>query len=190
MIQFHTSEIEKQIGYRVQTILSDPDLLSVFKEFGAEIFRRSSVFHGLRQFLTEEGVVGGVAFEVGTWNALTSVVLSRFFDQVVTVDIAHNEEKHRVLAHLGIRNVQCIDIVDNEHKARIARDTKFDFAYLDGNHADDTNLDWDLTKKCGRVLFQECWPFQQPVFNLVHSLPSHQVSYGGMGLALWDGSKK
>lgn len=183
-MQYWTAEMEKQVGDRVQTVLGDPDLLAVFQEFGHESLRRSSVFHGLRKFLADQKVRGGTCFEIGTWNALTSVVLSRFFDQVITVDIAHNELKHKVLAHLGITNVKCIDIDDNNGKAVAAR-ASFDFAYLDGNHADDTELDWALTRHCGRVLFHEAWPHQEKVWKLLHQLPREEVAWNGNGLALW-----
>lgn len=184
-MQFWTSEIEKQVGARVQTVLDDPYLLAAYSRFGAEALRRSSVFHGLGRFLAEQEIIGDRCFEIGTWNALTSVVLSRHFREVVTVDIEHRAMKHEVLRHLGITNVRCIDISSNYEKRRIADGLDFDFAYLDGNHADDTPDDWAMTQKCGRVLFHEVWPFQPPVWELVNSLPRDEVVTGGMGLALW-----
>jgi hypothetical protein len=86
---------------------------------------------------------------------------------------------------LGIKHVECYDIEDNVAKRKIADRTTFDFAYLDGNHADDTAADFEMTKKAGRILFHEAWPFQPPVWNLLHSLPAHEVRYNGCGLALW-----
>lgn len=177
--------MEKQVGDRLQIVMTDPDLLEIFKQFGGAPFRRSSVFHGLGRFLKECGVSGQRCFEVGTWNGLTAVVLSRFFDEVVTVDIAHNSLKHKVIKHLGITNIRCIDIADNKEKAEIAKSLTFDFAYLDGDHANDTESDFALVKKCGRVLFHEVWPFQPPVWELVHSLSPERVTHGGAGLALW-----
>ncbi len=185
MLQYWTSEMEKQVGERVQILLADPNLTRVYERFGIGPFRRSSVFHGLGKFLRQSEVAGGVCFEVGTWNGLTAVVLSRFFEKVVTVDIAHNALKHEILKHLGITNVECIDIRDNAHKAQVVKKTDFDFAYLDGDHAHDTETDFELVKHCGNVLFHECWPHQKPVFDLVQSLPDAEVSYGGAGLALW-----
>jgi hypothetical protein len=190
-VQFWTSEIEKQVGHRVQIILEDPYLMRVFQVFGAEALRRSSVFHGLDAFMKSSGVRGDVCFEIGTWNALTSVVLSRYFREVVTVDLARysNPTKLDVLKKLGITNVRCVDIADNTEKQRVAERLKFDFSYMDGNHADDTGLDWEICQRGKRVLFHEVWPFQPPVWQLVHSLPPHQVTHNGMGLALWDGTK-
>ena len=188
-IQTWTRDAEKQVGQRVQTILESPLLLSVYQRFGAGVFRRSSVFHGLERMLREHDISGSTCFEVGTWNGLTAVVLSQFFDRVVTVDIANNKIKHAIIAHCGIANIECVDIVDNAGKGPILRGLDFDFAYLDGNHAEDTELDFSMTKRCGRVLFHECWQFQSPVWSLVHSLPAHQVVHGGCGLALWDASR-
>lgn len=188
--QMWTSNMEKQVQDRVQTILTDPMLLSLHQRFGGDIFRRSSVFHGLGKFLRQQNVKGKVCFEIGTWNALTSVVLSRHFEKVVTIDIVSTKMKHKVLDHLGITNVECIDIESNADKPGVIEGREFDFAYLDGDHANDCELDWDLTKHCGRVLFQEVWPHQSPVWELVRSLPEYQMAFGGVGLALWDGSRQ
>lgn len=188
-VQQWTSDMEKQVGDRLNTVMCDPQLLSVYQRFGGEVFRRSSVFHGLSKILSDNDVRGKTCFEVGTWNGLTSVVLSKFFDRVVTIDIAHNQQKHDIIEHLGITNIECIDIPDNSAKAGIIAGLDFDFAYLDGDHANDTEKDWELTKHCGRVLFHEVWPFQSPVWELVHSLDQGNVTYGGYGLAIWNDGK-
>lgn len=190
-MQLWSEAIEKQVGDRVQMLLSDPYLFEAYREFGAEIVRRSSVFHGLNRFLTERGVRGKRCFEVGTWHGLTAAVLSRYFDEVVTVDIAHQPLKHQVLRHLGINNVICIDIIDNADKAQVwKRQGPFDFAYLDGDHANDTMADFDLVKGCGRVLFHEAWPWQESVHSLTMAvLPRAEMTHNGMGLALWDSTR-
>jgi len=171
-------------------VLEDPQLLKAYQRFGADILRRSSVFHGLDKFLRDTGVRGERCFEIGTWNGLTAVILSRYFDEVVSVDIAHNAVKHEVLDYLGVRNVTCIDIRDNSHKAQVANRMYFDFAYLDGDHASDTADDWALTKKAGRVLFHEVWPHQPPVWELVHQQHPAEVTFNGQGLALWQAREK
>lgn len=186
---YWSRSMEKRLGDRVQTVLSDPGLLKVFQTFGADVFRRSSVFHGLDKFLKENAVAGKACFEIGTWNGLTAVILARHFEQVITVDIVDNPVKHRIFKLLDIHNVRCLTIADNREKWEIARDVDFDCAYIDGNHADDTQSDFETVKKGGRVLFHEVWPFQLPVWNLVKSLPFHQVVYGGDGLALFDASR-
>jgi hypothetical protein len=185
-LEYWTEQMEKQTGARLQILLEDPMLAKAWQHFGGGIFRRSSIFHGLGRFLAEQNVRGERCFEIGTWNGLTAAVLSKFFDEVVTVDIAHNDQKHEILSFLGIKNVRCIDILDNHEKAKVAHSLNFDFAYLDGDHANDTELDFGMTKKCGRVLFHEVWPHQPPVWELVNTLPHQLVTYGGAGLALWN----
>lgn len=184
-----TREMEKQLGVRIQTVLESEMLLSVYKRFGAGVFRRSSVFHGLERMLSDNGIRGNVCYEVGTWNALTACVLSQFFDRVVTVDIASNPIKYKIMKHLGITTIECIDIADNSDKLKVLDGLEFDFAYLDGNHADDTDTDFAMTKRCGRILFHEAWPFQSPVWDLVNRLPQTQIVHNGNGLALWDSSR-
>jgi hypothetical protein len=180
-----TRSLEKKLCDRVQIVLTDPMMRQVLEAFGPEVFRRSSVFHGLDRFLRASGVRGGTCFEIGTWNGLTAAVLSRYFDRVVTVDIAHNAMKHRVFELLGIGNVLAIDIADNDEKRRVAESWPIDFAYLDGDHAHDTETDVAQVKACGGVRFHEVWPFQKPVWELVHRLPPSEIRFGGDGLALW-----
>lgn len=185
----HSLETEKQIADRLQIVLDDPVLFSIYQKFGGEVFRRSSVFHGLARFLKENDVSGKCCFEIGTWNGLTAIVLSRFFERVVTVDIVDRPEKLAILESAGVKNVWWHVIPDNSYKKRVmaeaAAEAEIDFAYLDGDHAADTQRDWNLVSDCGRVLFHECWSFQPAVWNLVRALPQQNVSYGGTCFALW-----
>ncbi len=182
--QHWTRAMEKQLVYRLGVVMNNPRWLAVLEKFGPKVFRRSSIFHGLEEFLVESKVRGRRCYEIGTWNGLTAAVLSQFFDEVVTVDVAHNAQKHRILEFLGIRNVRCIDLKSNEDKARTLP-SEFDCAFLDGDHAADTEDDFDLVRRCGRVLFHEVWPFQSPVWELVESLPQDEVRRGGTCFALW-----
>lgn len=185
-MHYWNRSLEKVVNTRIECILSDPYLFEIYKQFGMPYLRRSSVFHGLGTFLKDNNVKGKVCLEVGTWNGLTAAILSRHFELVVSLDIAHNKEKYAVIHHLGLKNIKCIDIEDNNEKAKIIKKHSFDFAYLDGNHEHDTFFDWGLVKHCGRVLFHEAWPHQKPVWELLESLPKGQVIHGGDGLALWD----
>lgn len=187
-MQFWSLEIEKQVGDRVQMVLRDPQLFAAFERFGHDILRRSSVFHGLDTMLKDRGVRGRRCFEIGTWNGLTAAILSRYFDEVVTVDIVDRPVKHEVLSHLGVTNVKCHHIRTNADKRMVWNDYggQFDCAYLDGDHAHDTEEDFALVRSCGRVLFHEVWPFQPSVWNLVHQLQREEVTHGGVGLAIWE----
>ena len=184
-MQVWTREMEKRCQDRVQTVLCNPMLYKVMQRFGAGVFRRSSIFHGLDEFLSANNVRGKVCFEIGSWNGMTAVVLSRYFERVISVDIVDNDLKREIVDHLKIDSIRFLHVKDNADKAKIAGHYKFDFAYLDGDHAADTQTDWDLVKDCGRVLFHEAWRIQPPVWQLVQSLPQEQVTMNGDGLALW-----
>jgi hypothetical protein len=186
-VQYWTSAMEKQVAYRVNTLLNDPQLLSVHQKFGRDVFRRSSALHGLDDFLRQNEVSGDTCFEIGTWAGITAVILSRYFKRVVTIDIVDHPQKHDILAHLGITNVECVKINSNIEKPQIIKrlGSGFDFAYLDGDHHADAECDYSMAKHCGRTLFQEVFPWQSPVWELVESLPKDQVKRGGFGFALW-----
>jgi hypothetical protein len=190
-VQFWTSAMEKQVAFRVNTILNDPHLLAIHQAFGQDIFRRSSAMHGLDEFLRANEVRGDTCFEIGTWAGITAVILSRYFKRVVTIDIVDHPLKRDILAHLGITNVECVKINSNNDKPKIVKElgAGFDFAYLDGDHHADAEADYALTKHCGRTLFQEVFPWQSPVWEQVEKLPKDQVTRGGFGFALWQAPK-
>lgn len=174
---------EKLFYERFYALHRDPVLLEVFKRFGIEAFRRSSVLEGFAEFLSENDFVGQRCVEIGTCKGLTAIVLSRHFEEVVSCDVAPDPDKHRIAAFLNIRNVQFVDVADNAEKASLIDSLDFDAAYVDGDHARDTKSDFDLVERCGRVLFHEHWPAQPAVVDLVKSLRGRVVTKGK--LALW-----
>lgn len=184
-MQVFTEEMEKRVNSRVMTVLANPLYYKVMQRFGHQVFRRSSIFNGLDEFLSANGVRGKTCFEIGSWNGMTAITLSRYFERVISVDIVHNELKHEIVDYLKVKNIRFLDIADNADKAKVAKEWGFDFAYLDGDHAADTDDDFALVERCGRVLFHECWRQQPPVWNLVQSLPPDEVVVNGDGLALW-----
>lgn len=179
--------IEKFVHARVTELLSDRILMNIWMKFGGEVFRRSSVLYGLDSFLTRNKIKGESAIEIGTRNGLTAVVLARHFERVITFDIEPSLVKHDIFKCAGVdHKILAFDITSNEQKQKlIAKAIGFDFAYLDGDHEKDTQFDFNLVKRCGRILFHEAWPSQKPVWDLVHSLPQNEVVYGMFNSALW-----
>lgn len=162
------------------------DLRRAYEAYPIDTFRRSSCFDGLAQFLKANNFRGRRCVEIGTSNGFTAIILARLFDEVVTIDIEANGFKRKIAAELGFKNIVFHDVTRNKDKHRIVRHMPFDAAYVDGNHQDDTPEDFAMVKRCGLVLFHECWPMQPPVWNLVQSLPKEQVIYGGRTHAIWD----
>lgn len=174
---------EKRFYERFYALHSDPVLLKVFEKFGIVPFRRSSVLEGFVKFIEFNGFTGETCLEIGTCKGLTAIVLSRFFDRVITVDIVDDPDKYAIAEFLEITNITFVTVANNEEKAAFIAAQTFDAAYVDGDHARDTQLDFDLVKRCENVLFHEYWPAQPAVVNLVDRLPGRVVKSGK--LALW-----
>lgn len=173
---------EKKFYERFWALLRNRDLMQVFETFGPEVFRRSSVLEGFEAFLNEHEFRGDTCVEIGTFNGLTAVIFSRRFRHVVTIDILDAPIKHDIVSMLGIDNVTFVTVKDNAEKAELIGSLEFDAAYQDGNHEQDTQSDFALLRRCGRVLFHEHWDAQPAVMNLVGGL-SHVVAK--RKFALW-----
>lgn len=176
---------EKLFYERFWSLHSNADLVRVYARFGYQVFRRSSVMEWFGPFVAAYDFKGKRCVEIGTCKGLTAVVLSRHFDEVVSIDIEPNDEKHQIIKYLGINNIRFIDIKNNAEKADIIRSLEFDAAYVDGDHARDTDSDFELVRKCGRVLFHEYWDAQPNVKKLVDSLRSESRVVTKGKLALW-----
>lgn len=176
---------------------SNPRLNAVLKHFGKTAFGRSSAcmeFESFLQSISRGGRLGKTCLEIGTFHGITAVVLSQFFDQVLCVSVDDPNAKllkEDIIHFLGIKNIAFHDARDNAEKAAFIKAATFDFCYQDGDHTNDTPADFALVKHCGRVLFHEFWPLQPPVWNLVNSLPQHEVTRAQFDcLAYWEAGKK
>lgn len=169
----------------------DPQMLAVLEHFGSDIFRRSSLFDGLDESLRAWKIRGKRAVEIGTFNGVTALVLARYFEEVVSIDVLPWTAKHAVKLFTNVQNVRFIDVKDNDEKSAALLGLDFDFAYQDGNHETDTLSDFALLRKCGRVLFHEYWEQQRPVWDLVNKLRKDKdgrIDVRGK-LALWTAAK-
>lgn len=161
---------EKIFYERFWCLLNDKQLMQVFDKYGASTFRRSSVLEGFEAFIKENKFSGKTCVEIGTLKGLTAIVLSRYFDQVITIDIVDDPLKREIASMLGINNIEFINVKDNAEKASVINGLQFDGAYSDGNHHDDAESDFALVKKCGRVLMHEHWDAQPAVVQLANRL--------------------
>lgn len=157
---------EKLFYERFWALLNDRDLMAVFKAYGPAAFRRSSVLEGFESFIKARGFGGKCCVEIGTLKGLTAIVLARYFERVVTIDIVDDPLKREIAAMLGVHNVEFHTVTDNAEKAKRIALLTFDAAYVDGDHARDTESDFALVKRCGKVLFHEHWPAQPAVMAL------------------------
>lgn len=167
---------EKLLYERFAALHNDPQLMRVLDRYGIAAFRRSSVLEGFEKFIQAQDFRGKTIVEIGTLNGLTACVLARYFDRVVTVDIVDSPLKAEIAAMLDIHNIAFVNVRDNAEKADLIRAVQFDAAYVDGDHARDTESDFALVKRCGRVLFHEHWPAQPAVVKLAAGLKGIKTS--------------
>jgi SAM-dependent methyltransferases related to tRNA (uracil-5-)-methyltransferase len=167
---------EKIFYERFWCLLRDRQLMAVFEKYGPEAFRRSSVLEGFESFIKGQGFGGKTCVEIGTLKGLTALVLSRYFERVVTIDIVDDPQKREIAAMLGVKNIGFVNVRDNEEKAEVLASVQFDAAFVDGDHHKDTDSDFSLVEKCGRVLFHEAWAAQPAVMNLLYGLPGTVVT--------------
>ena len=161
---------EKKFYERFWALLNDRVLMQVFERYGPSVFRRSSVLEGCESFIKAQNFGGRCCGEIGTLKGLTAIVLARYFERVTTIDVMDDPQKHEIAASLGISNITFITVKDNAEKAKVIECLDFDGAYVDGDHARDTESDFALVKRCGQVLFHEHWPAQPAVMNLAGRL--------------------
>lgn len=173
---------EKRFYERFWALLNDPALMRVFKKYGPAVLRRSSVLEGFEAFIKERGFKGQSCVEIGTLKGLTAIVLARHFKHVTSIDIVDDPLKWEIAEFLKVKNVTFINVKDNAEKAKVIAGLQFDGAYVDGDHAHDTESDFALVKRSGQVLFHEYWAAQPAVVRLADCLSS--VSTEGK-FALW-----
>ena len=170
-------------GYRIPEDIktgpfASPLVNAILRKFGKTAFVRSSGCMEFEHFLHEIKAGGECCLEIGTYHGITAIILSQYFRRVVCVSVDEERDrslKYEIVAYLGIKNIQFHDVHNNAEKRVIVDSLAFDFAYSDGDHARDAKADFDLVKRCGRVLMHEYWPLQPAVWNLVNALPQDQV---------------
>lgn len=167
-------------------------LNDIYKIFGTKALLRSSALFELDDFLKNNKIKGNHCLEIGTYHGVSAVILSQYFKKVtcISIDERPDELLHwAIFRALKIDNVTVRNVKDNEKKYQLISDLDFDFCYMDGDHANDTRSDWKAVKQCGKVLFHEYWPIQRPVWDLVESLPQHEIIRAKYDcLALWTRS--
>lgn len=176
---------EKRFYERFYALHNDPVLVELVKRFGVEVLRRSCVLEGFEAFIKQTEFRGKRCLEIGTCKGLTAVVLSRYFDDVVSIDIMPDEQRIAVREACGAHNVRFVGASDNARKAHFVNSIDFDAAFVDGNHANDTGTDFALVRRCGRVLFHEYWQAQPPVWHLVEALRKSGLVQAHGKFALW-----
>jgi predicted O-methyltransferase YrrM len=129
------------------------------------------------------------ALEIGTYRGVGAAEMSPFVDRVVTIDLKYgrmeqlkeNHDRYAFWRSLGIDNITFYAVHDDAEKARLVDSIDFDFALIDGAHDESVRKDFELVKRCGRVLFHDCdrrgSEGKDHVIDFVESLPKEQMKF-------------
>lgn len=173
----------------------------IIEMYGPQILRRScmGIRNGagvLERCLKDKGY--GTVIEIGTYRGVAAAEMSQYCERVVTFDLKNGRleqlgepfDRYAFWTSLGIYNVELALVESDIEKAEIIDGMQFDFAFVDGAHHDPEIIaaDFNLVKRCGRVLFHDYdrrgVVGQDYVCDFVDSLPKHQVEKLDI-FALW-----
>ena len=167
--------------------------------FGQHALKRSilSIREGggvMEHFLSGRGV--RTALEIGTYRGVGAAEISQFVDRVITIDLHHGRleqlgeswNRQHFWSALGITNIDLRLVRDDAEKAALIRSLEFDFAFVDGAHDQRVRDDFELVRRCGKVLFHDVdrrgKPEKDYVYDFVMSLPREQLEFRDI-FALW-----
>jgi SAM-dependent methyltransferase len=156
-----------------------PFVLKLYNAFGPKIFGRSVIPLCYSEEIFDTVLFGkkfDTILDIGTGNGIPAAYMAQYCRQVITIDIVDNPIRNDVLKLFGANSVYFIKVKTEGSKEDIIKDILFDFCYMDGAHSTYTYSDWMMVRKCGHVLFHEYYDGQKPVFDLVNSLPSDEVT--------------
>ncbi len=117
----------------------------------------------------------GTTVEIGTNRGFSTMLLREFSRVVHSFDATDWPGRREIFDVFGLPFTHFHLIRDDAEKAEILAGLDFDFAFVDGNHRA-PEIDFDLAKRCGRVLFHDYSPGFPPdncrtcVVNYVDSL--------------------
>ena len=107
-----------------------------------------------RYFLSKAPIK--LAVEIGSHKGLSANVLAEYADRVVTIDVKDWGKWN--VAEEKLHKVERIIISSEAEERAILDSLNFDFAFIDGDHhAEAVIKDFDMVRKCGRVLFHDYW---------------------------------
>lgn len=172
--------------------------------YGQHVLKRSilSIREGagaMAHFLAGRGV--HTALEIGTYRGVGAAEISQFVQRVITIDLVHGRmeqlgeewDRRAFWSSLGIDNIELHLVRDDAEKAELIRSLDFDFAFVDGAHDERVRDDFELVKRCGRVLFHDVDSRGKPeldhVYNFVMSLPRHELEQWDI-FAQWTDSSR
>lgn len=140
--------------------------------------------------------------EIGTYRGCSSAEIAQHVGRVVTIDLKRGRleqngeafDREAFWQSLGVSNIELVLVTDDAEKKAVVDRLEFDLAFIDGAHdAAGVRLDFELVKRCGRVLLHDAddnrlretrQDASNCVFEFIDTLPKDEVEFLGI-FALW-----
>lgn len=178
---------------------------SVKYYFGANHLRRSflSSFEEeskFRFFLNRIKDPIKCAIDIGTYKGTGTALLAHYADKVITIDKNNYIDKFSFWIEYNVYDkIQSFTVDSEKDKADLIDRFDFDFALIDGDHSlKGVMSDFELVKKCGRVLFHDYYESGSSfdtgsasrlgIVPLVQSLPREELTLAPP-FAYWEDKK-
>lgn len=170
------SDLRNEFGRRV---IDDRSIMKF-----QEDVTKFDVFHEIFRYNRCKRIV-----EIGTCNGVSSVYLSKYCDELITIDIEYSKYAKEIWDYCGISNINYFVVSSDRAKELLLKNMNFDFAFIDGDHdSPGTQFDFNLVKKCGLILFddyiKEGGVGLLGVKEVVESLPKEELNFYGSKV-LW-----
>jgi len=140
-----------------------------------------------RNFLREKPI--RCALEIGTFKGTATALLARYAERVITIDKYNFVDKFPFWTEFGVYDkIDSYVIKDEEDKADLIKNLEFDFAFIDGDHTKTgVKSDFDLVRKCGRVLFHDYYDDKaQGIVPVVNQLAKTDIVKIQEPFAYWE----
>ncbi len=107
--------------------------------------------------LEERNQLFDSVLEVGTARGMSALILAHWAGVVHTIDIYQSKWIPKIFAEAGVEgHVVPIVVKDNAEKAKVIQELTFEMTNIDGDHSrKGVQVDFDLTKHCGLLLFHD-----------------------------------
>ena len=163
----------------------------VIDNFGDNALRKSAISLRdgadiFKHFLDGKGYK--TVLEIGTYRGVSAAEIAKYCDKVITIDLQQGQlertdvefSRDKLWESLNLTDKIELHLVrDDAEKIQLVNNISFDFAFVDGDHGNGVNLDWELVKRCKNVLFHDYDTSGRPalsyVYNLVKRLPQDEV---------------
>ncbi len=170
----------------------------IIELFGERFLRRSCIrndYESLLEIIKGKDIE--TLLEIGTYRGVSAAILSEYCKKLVTIDLYYGQlemggakaRRKGFWRKLGIENIRFYRAKNELTKREFIKNLDFDFAFVDGDHGEIIRSDFEMVKKCGRVLFHDYLDDEDrnttPIYDLVNLLPENEVTICG-NFAYWE----